>query len=112
MSTIRQTIENALPSHVLSSYGSYVNTVVTALEQREERAIESLVSGGISLGASESQIDGLLIDAGLRTAPEPEPTPEPQTVEAMLASLMEKVDGLSTRLDSAASQASRHGIRF
>lgn len=115
MSNIRQTIEAVLPSNIVSSYSTYVNDVVNALEQREERAIEVLVSGGVQMGAREEQINGLLIDAGLREVPEPEPEPvaaEPQSVEAMIASLAEKVDSLVERLDSASRQASRHGITF
>lgn len=112
MSTIRNTIESALnndPS-VLRSYGTYIDRVVTALEEREERAIESLISGGVNLGASENQIEGLLIDAGLRTAPEPEVPAEPQSVEAQIASLTEQVRVLTETVSNALTSARRQGV--
>jgi hypothetical protein len=112
LSTIRNTIEQALPSHIASSYRSYIDTVEAALAEREQDALQVIREQGVALGASEAQVEDVLIASGL-VEPTPEPVvEEPQTVEAMIASLTEEVRNLAARLDAASTAAARHGVRF
>lgn len=114
MSSIRNTITETLRSNGLSSYARSAEPVIAALEEREQGALDVIQQKGVALGATVEQIESILIEAGLvEPTPEPEVTnAEPQTLEAMIASLTETVQGLVQRLDSASQQASRHGIRF
>lgn len=114
MSTIRQTIESALDPSIVRSYSAYIGGVVEALEEREAEALDTLRAYAEEQGVSSHEVDSLFVSAGL-VEPEPEPEAvniEPQSVEAMLASIQEVLGEMKDRLDNAARQASRHGISF
>ena len=112
--TVSSIVDNATSS-VVSRYpreaGPIVAQLKADLEARDEALVESLVSGGVALGARREQVEGLLTDAGLLATPEPEPTPEPtgegsddlSVIKASLASLSETVQSL-------VDFAKRHGL--
>ena len=101
-STIRSTIESAITNRigrVPNGYEGVVNDVVEAVEALALSAAESLRESGRALGASEEQVEGALVSAGLV---EPEPVVE-ETVTAddgRLASLERKVDALIRAAES------------
>lgn len=70
MSSIRETITNALPTGTADSYRQYVNIVVRELEERERGLRAQLLQHGTRLGASQRDINQVLDTVGL-TAPEP-----------------------------------------
>lgn len=114
MSTIRTSITAALADAGLSYYASQAEPVIAALEGREDNIIARLRATAETYGLADGEIEGILIDCGLVEEPTPEPVVAEgtQSIEAMIATLTEEVRTLSGRLDTAANQASRHGIRF
>lgn len=108
MSTIRETIEGALPSGASFNYRQYIDPVAAALEQREAGIYRSLADAGSRLGARRDQIAQALQQAGL-TAPAPaamranggqQVAADPDKAEQLtkvrhsLAGLLEEIDGL------------------
>jgi hypothetical protein len=114
MSSARSTIESVLEAHIVRQYPNYVDPVVRAFEDRDADICESLRQQGVALGAREEDIEQVLVQAGLvEPAPEPEAVnAEPQSVEAMIASVLDQQRQIMERLDSASRQAQRHGIEF
>lgn len=123
MSSIRNTIAEALGNDesVLRSYSQYIDDAVEALEDREENALAVIDRLGQALGASEEDINDILVAAGLR-----EPTPEPTFDEQDNVDLIERMNTLidavervseqqrrtDERLDRAAQAAARAGVTF
>lgn len=107
MSTIRETVLSALPSHVATQYGTHVNAVVAALEAREESALETIRTEGRSAGASTEQVETILTNAGLVQPPAEETGVESDgdfDVQAAIADLRRDVQALK-------SAAARAGVR-
>lgn len=113
MSTIRTTISQTLRTAGLSSYERQAEPVIAALEAREQAALDTIRAEGIEAGASESQVEAILIEAGLveRPAPVVEEPAEPQSLEAMVASLAESIKAQGERIETLVSAAARHGVR-
>lgn len=114
MSTIRNTVES-LATAVPSTHRHIVESVITALEEREQGALDVIQQKGVALGATTEQIEAILIEAGLvEPTPEPEPVvnAEPQDVQAQIASLADELRTLSTTLNNALAAARRQGVRI
>jgi hypothetical protein len=71
MSTIRETVQENLGNAGLSSYVRQAEPVIAALEAREWDMADALVEAGTNLGATRSQVTGVLVDAGVQTRPQP-----------------------------------------
>lgn len=114
MSTIRNTIETPLRQSGLGSYMRQAEPVIAALEEREEQIKAALRAFAEDQGLSSNEVTDLFVECGLEErAPEPEVADTGgQSTEALIASVLEEVRSIKSRLDSASQQASRHGIRF
>ena len=100
-STIRTTIESVISERVgrlPAGYQSVVDGVIEAVEGLAASAADSLRESGRALGASEEQVEGALVSAGLV---EPEPVVEETVADGgRLASLERKVDALIRAAES------------
>lgn len=108
--TLRGTVAESLRTNGIGSYEESAEPVIVALEEREQTIKNGLYDFAVSKGLSGDEVEALFVEVGL-SDPAPEPV-EPQSIEAMIATLTDEVRSLSSRLDSASEQASRHGIRF
>jgi hypothetical protein len=105
-STIRSTIESVINDRVgrvPAGYESVVNEVVEAVESLALQAAESLRESGRALGASEEQIEGALVSAGLV---EPEPVVEdvPQPASSDVEDRLGKIEAAVERLSALAER--------
>jgi hypothetical protein len=106
MSTINETITNALPSGTTRSYPEYVRLVDEALTEREYVIRESLTEFALGKGLQDYEVDGVLDEVGLAKRPllTPEPVSEgedqqaPDGVEARLFRLETLIGRLVDRL--------------
>jgi hypothetical protein len=115
VSTIRNTIETTLQQAGLSGYMRQAEPVVAVLEEREEQIKDHLRAFAEGNGLAPGEVTALFVECGLEEerAPEPEVAATGgQSMEALIASVLEEVRSMKNRLDSASQQASRHGIRF
>lgn len=106
MSTIRQVVEANLDR----SYLSHGERAIRALEQREAQAVETIRRAASSAGIDAEQA---LIDAGLvqpRTSSVNESSA--QSGDISLEGIAQSLQRIEQRIDRAAQQAERHGIRF
>lgn len=117
MSSIRETVR----PHVPAGYERQAEGAIAALERRERQAVTSIRSAARRAGLSSQQVEEALIQSGLVERPRPTPAAAPtaargETTEAVTPAwaqrLEQSVNRLGERLDSAARQASRHGISF
>lgn len=102
--TITETVNAGLRNVGLSAYERQAASIVTALEEREAAAVQSLVAFAEDQGLSSSEAYTAIEEAGLSVpAPEVEATAE-TTFEARIAAL-------EARLAKAEGFATRHGYR-
>lgn len=103
MSTIEQTVNDALSSAGLSRYSREAAPVVAALVEREQTIVDGLVRTATQAGVvSEERAKQIAVGFGLSVRPEPEP--EPVATEADTSG----DEGLLTRLVAFARQ---HGFK-
>lgn len=111
MSTIRQTIATHLGIDVPTEYRDNVDGVILALESREYNALAVIRQAAHAAGIEDAQLDPVLESAGLvEPTPDPEPEAVPQEGEPTLASVLEKIEEQSRRIDRLFSAAERAGV--
>lgn len=106
VSNSRDQIEGVITGRVPAGYERYVRDVAEALTEREQRILDSIKSAGLSLGASEEQIEGVFILAGVLSIPEPEPVAWAETpeVDAGLGATLERIERALSGLTEFARQ--------
>lgn len=93
--SIRDTITVALAEHGLTRYAHDAEPVIQALEAREDGIIASLREQAVTLGATEEQVDTILVNAGLM---EPEPVVQVEQegdLEARVSRMEEAINELT-----------------
>lgn len=109
---------NAIVDHATQSVRSYreaaapIQSLKDGLKAHLDTAVETLTEKALALGATEEQVNSILIDSGLVDAPEPEPEPEPEvpvaTVEESdLGGRVSALESSVARLTEIAEAASR-----
>lgn len=125
--TIRSTVESALSNAGVptAGYESYINTVVTALEEREFTITETIVEGVVGqFGTDESDVvSAIKARTNLEFRPIPEPVVEVEEEEEeapvegatksggkakRIAALEEKVSEIAGAVAELAALAKRH----
>lgn len=125
--TIRSTVESALSNAGVptAGYESYINTVVTALEEREFTITETIVDGVVGqFGTDESDVvSAIKARTNLEFRPIPEPVVEVEEEEEeapvegatksggkakRIAALEEKVSEIAEAVAELAALAKRH----
>lgn len=101
-STIADTVRSAA-GNVPAGYTDKVDAVIAAVEGLAEQVASALVAKGQEMGASESDLNDLMVEVGLRSAPEPEPEAEASTTDSAegVAELRQRIE----RLERAAQRA-------
>jgi hypothetical protein len=113
VSTIRETVVNALDPSVVRSYGTYIDRVVEALEERDGQIADALMTFAESKGLRPGDAKDLMIEVGLI---EPEPVVEVHTAEGTegstdLQAVLAAIEGLRGEVAAIKSAAARHGVR-
>lgn len=104
MSTIRDVVND----NVAAQYRSYAESAIQALEAREAEAVETLREAASSAGISSEAMNEVLVDAGLMEETPTATNPNQISLEGIARQLTQ----INQRLDRAAQQVQRHGIRF
>jgi hypothetical protein len=73
LSTIRETVEEALPAGVIEEYTSSISDAVAALEDREAVTVDSLRAYLTGRGVHPAEQDNILRGVGLLPVEEPAP---------------------------------------
>lgn len=120
MSSIQNTLNNALPTGAQADYPNEYAAVVAALNERDY-ALTDLIAREVSrhFGVTEEQVKSQLASAGmaLRPAPEPEPVPDMAAADVAPAKKAKKSKGkksevakLAKVVDQLVKAARRHGV--
>lgn len=114
ISSIKETVDSALPVGAQSRYPGEYETLLDALNEREYQIVEAVVEGVVrQFGVTPEQVVPRLEALGLsvRPAPEPEPEPEPEAPKSVEERVAAIESAVATLVDSVASLnelANRH----
>jgi len=108
MSTIRETVSEQMRGSRLSSYVREAEPVISALEAREWDMADALIEAGTRLGASRTQVTGVLVDAGVQTRPAPvsvQSNGGSNDLFAQIDALRDSVNQINQALDTIVRQS-------
>jgi hypothetical protein len=103
MSTVSNLITESMRRNGLSTHTRYAAPVITDVEAAAEHAAATIRSAAVRAGIERSEVDEVLISAGLVERPTPPPAPQ-----ATAAAVQGGDSGLLERL---VAFAERHGFR-
>lgn len=111
MSTIRNTVSEALTAAGYGSYMTYAEPVIDALEEREDAIVTEIEAVAREKGLVEHEVAAIMERVGLV-----EPTPEPVAEVADpdnqgdLATVLAAIESLRQEVTAIKNAAARHGV--
>lgn len=107
---IANIVTTSMRNRGLGHYASQAAPVIADIEEAADRAVAILREQGVRLGATEGQIEAVLIQSGLVAAPEPEPVVA-ASGSGMSAEVLAAVERIEARMNTLESAARRYGVR-
>lgn len=114
MSTIEETVNNALRARGLDSYSQYARPVIEVLQDREREITTSLIAFAEERDVDPDDVRVMLAQTGLTMPSEPEPEVQQQEGADGTAAILSRIEQTLTqtvaRLDGLESVARRRGL--